>query len=109
VTYLTEALPIDKTRGQIEIVVKVTRDAAIPGTSASRGVHSCAAALGISLKPLHPNSSDPELTSYYSAQIADPTVIANITEQLRNCDGVEGAYAKPTGEVPFGVQQISGR
>jgi hypothetical protein len=65
---------------------------------------ACAAELGIALESLDPSASDAELASYHIA-IVTPGTAARAIERLRQCDGVEAAFAKPRGETPTGGTQ----
>jgi len=85
---------------RMELIVKFKSDAAVPNTAAHRAIHACAAGLGIALQPMHPHTDDPELSSYYLAQVPDPTAISHIAEELLRCEGVEGAYQKAGGQLP---------
>jgi hypothetical protein len=73
----------------VEVIVRLT----------SAEAQECAKRLGIVLERLHPGTSDPELATYAVAHVSSDTAEAIIAD-LRNCDGVEGAYAKPRGEPP---------
>jgi hypothetical protein len=84
-----------------EVIAKLTPEAAASGTSEHRAVQSRAAELGVSLEPLHPSASDPELSTYFVVHV-DPVSRQRVVEQLLGLDGVEGAYAKPRGEPPEG-------
>jgi len=77
----------------IEVIVKLKHPD-------SRGaVESCAARIGVSLQPLHPSTPDPELSTYFHTHV-DPATLDPMLEKLRECDGVDGAYAKPRGDIP---------
>jgi hypothetical protein len=81
----------------VEIVVKLT-----PGqTGVSHdALKACINALGIVLTPIVPASqSESELAGYHVAHVPS-NAAARIVEQLRQCEGVEAAYAKPRSEPP---------
>lgn len=83
----------------IEVIVKLTPEAAAPNTKAHRDVQDYAARIGISLEPLHPSTCDPELTTYFIAHV-DAAGLGSIVEQLLAFEGVDGAYPKGRGEAP---------
>lgn len=56
--------------------------------------------LGLSLEPMHPDVSDPDLASYFTARVPDLETAERAAEALRQVDVVEGAYAKPAAEPP---------
>lgn len=83
----------------IEVIVKLTRDAAAPDSPKRKELQARADELGVLLAPLHPSTSDADLAAYAVARV-DPSAADGIAEQLRRCDGVEGAYAKAPGAPP---------
>jgi hypothetical protein len=88
-------------RASAELILKLAPAATIAASPAHSSVRACVADLGISVSPLHPSTSDPELASYLVAHV-DPAAVDRVIERLVACDGVEGAYAKPAGEPPEG-------
>jgi hypothetical protein len=82
-----------------EVIVKSTPAAASAGSAAYRAVHACAQRLGISLQPLYPDVSDPELATWYVTHV-DSARSKAVVEQLLGCNEIEGAYTKPRGEAP---------
>ena len=83
----------------IDVIVKLAPAAVVRESAAHRGVQACANGLGVTLEPMHPSTTDPELSSYFIAHVA-PTAVDDVVDRLRGCDGVEGAYSKPRGEPP---------
>ena len=83
----------------IEVIVKLTPEAAAPESPEHEAVRARVAELGIPLAPLHPSTSDPDLAAYAVARV-DPAAANAVVEQLLGCDGVEGAYAKAPGTPP---------
>lgn len=84
----------------IEVIVKLSPAASKPGArEVSAAIENCAAARGIRVLPLHPSTTDPELALYLVTQV-NPALLNNVIRDLLRCDGVEGAYAKPSGEPP---------
>ncbi len=83
----------------IEVIVKLTQEAAAPDSPQHKAIDARAAQLGVSLAPLHPSTSDPDLASYAVAHV-NPLEAEAVVDQLLRCNGVEGAYAKPPGAPP---------
>jgi hypothetical protein len=73
-----------------ELIVKLTSDAE-PDEIGARA--------GVSLAPLHPGTSDPELAMYFVAQAAAHTG-EDVAERLMRVDGVDSAYIKPSAAPP---------
>lgn len=91
----------DDHRPQVDVIAKLTPEAAASGSVEHRLVQSRAAGIGASLEPLHPATSDRELATYFLVRV-DPASRLSVVEQLLSLDGVEGAYVKPRGEPPEG-------
>jgi hypothetical protein len=72
----------------LTVVVKVAGNVSL--------VVESAASLGLQLRPLHPGSDDPELTSWFVAETDDGKVVS----ALRRMAGVDAAYVKPDDELP---------
>ncbi len=83
-----------------EVIAKLTPEVAESGTQ-HRLLKSEAAQRGVSLQPLHPGTSDPDLATYYIAR-GDSAGLQDVIDQLLGLEGVEGAYKKPRGEPPEG-------
>jgi hypothetical protein len=56
--------------------------------------------LGVSIRPTHPGTADPGLSSYFTLESGDEDAIQGVLEQLRANEGVEAAYVKPRDELP---------
>jgi hypothetical protein len=54
---------------------------------------------GVRLSPLHPGTTDPELSAYFVARVEAQTV-EDVTGRLMRLDAVDGAYAKPPAAAP---------
>jgi hypothetical protein len=106
-THTTETYPsagghmVDIYSSTVSVIVKLTLATVGDDGSAHRYLQACGAEIGISIQPLHPSTSDPELASYYIARV-DPSALDGVIQHLFACKGVEGAYAKPQGEEPKG-------
>ena len=58
--------------------------------------------LGLSLRELHPGATDSHLTSYYVAEADDLPAMEEAAATLASNGMVEGAYVKPSDELPGG-------
>jgi hypothetical protein len=83
----------------VEVIVKLTPDAAVQDSPEHRALEARAKQLGVPLAPLHPSATDPELTAYAVAHV-DEAAAEDVIGQLLDCDGVEAAYAKAPGAPP---------
>ena len=91
----------DEHHEPIDVIAKLTPEAAASGSIEHRLVQSQAADLGAALEPLHPTTSDPALATYFLVRV-DAASRHSVVEQLLDLDGVEGAYAKPRGQPSEG-------
>jgi hypothetical protein len=54
---------------------------------------------GAALQPMHAGTTDPELGTYFYADVDDEKA-GSLTEALRAHEAVEGAYVKPPDALP---------
>jgi hypothetical protein len=73
-----------------ELIVKLA-PGADPDAVRSRG--------GVRLAPLHPGTSDAELSTYFLARV-EAQHIQDVAERLMRVDGVDSAYVKPPAAAP---------
>jgi len=52
------------------------------------------------LEPVHPGTTDPELSRYFTAIIDSFADASAVCDRLANVPGVEGAYIKPEDALP---------
>jgi len=71
-----------------------------PLTEDSDELLKTAAELHLSLVPLHPGVEDPQLTTYFTAEVADHAHVQEVISRLRQCHAVEAAYVKPQDAMP---------
>ena len=57
-------------------------------------------AAGVSLTPMHPGEQDPELSTWFSAQIEDVAKADALAKRLLRHKSVVSAYPKPLDELP---------
>lgn len=70
-------------------------------TAASEEIVSTAQILGVKLQPMHPATTEPELTKDFIVTGFAPEQETEIKEAFLNCRDVLGAYSKPPGEEPL--------
>lgn len=51
--------------------------------------------LGLRFQPLHPQTGDPQLARYFTAEVADGPAAQAVADRLREHAAVEAAYLKP--------------
>lgn len=66
-----------------------------PVLAQSRKLHQIVRGIGLELKALHPNSSDPALASQFYVFAPDPNSAARIRQQIEEAGIVEAVYVKP--------------
>jgi hypothetical protein len=54
--------------------------------------------LAVDLVPLNPDSDDPRLATYFTADVPDAARAQEVVEQLRRSNAVVAAYVKPPDE-----------
>ncbi|WP_156397804.1 MULTISPECIES: hypothetical protein [unclassified Duganella] len=57
-------------------------------------------ALALDLHPMHPGSSDPDLTGFFYTEVADQGAAVHALGLLQQAPGVQSAYLKPRDEMP---------
>ena len=55
---------------------------------------------GLKLEPMHPDTNDPDLQSYFKVEVKDQATAQRLIEQLQKLAGIEAAYVKPPDELP---------
>jgi hypothetical protein len=56
--------------------------------------------IGVVLKPLYPETNDPNLASYFIVEVADMRNAERVITKFNRVKGVEAAYIKPPDELP---------
>ena len=85
------------------ITLKVDPGAALalhakaPETASSSDLVKRAQDLGLSLQPVHPNTSDPTLQPYFQVQVDNPELVDHVLSELGSADAVEAAFKHPPG------------
>jgi hypothetical protein len=52
-----------------------------------------------SLEPIHPDTNDPDLATFFTIDVADAREAAALVKRLCEDPSVEGAYIKPADEL----------
>ncbi|MGW0807373.1 hypothetical protein [Nonomuraea sp. NPDC002799] len=60
----------------------------------------CLRRIGGHLRPVHPGTSDPVLSTFFDIEIPGTVAPQRAISELLNCQGVTAAYAKPADESP---------
>ena len=90
----------------IQITIQVSADVARilrkqeTSTSESKKLSNMAEKLNILLKPLHRDTEDPLLVSYFIVEVPASTTAENIISHLQQSTAVEAVYLKPPDEAP---------
>jgi hypothetical protein len=90
----------------MRITVQLSGDAAqslrarAPATPESQALWATANGLGISLEPLHPDSDDPTLRTYFTVDVPDGAAAQHVIDHLRQNPAVSAAYVKPPDAMP---------
>lgn len=69
-------------------------------TTASRELLKTAWDLDVTLKPMHPDTDDPKLASYFVVELPDAATAERVIARLQNCKAIKAAYMKPPDELP---------
>jgi hypothetical protein len=96
----------DKEVMLVQITVQVSDEVASallqdsPPTARSEALARVLEPFGLTLEPLHPETADPTLRSYFTVAAADPATAQRVIDQLLQSGAVEAAYVKPPDEAP---------
>lgn len=91
---------------KIKVIVKVSADVArslnhlAPPTAESEAVLRMIKTFGLTLEPMHRDTDDPNLQSYFIVEVPDDETAQRLIDQLLQAKGVEAAYIKPPDELP---------
>jgi hypothetical protein len=90
----------------MQIVVQVrssdrrSRGGSMGAEAVPAALAQVAADLDASVSPLHPGTSDDELSRWYVIEVSDPAAADQLTAQLLELPSVEAAYVKPQDALP---------
>lgn len=92
--------------GVMHITVQVQPDVAADlrqqqtSTLAAQDLISTLSALGVQLEPLHPDTTDPNLATYFTVAVPDIATAERVVKRLQQSTAVDSAYLKPSDELP---------
>jgi hypothetical protein len=66
----------------------------------TRQLLDAVAALGITLRPMHPGQDHPLLASYFVAEVADRPAAERVISRLQGMSVVEAAFLGPESQLP---------
>lgn len=92
-------ITISVTEGAARALHHLTAD-----TAASEEIVSTAQTLGVTLRPMHPNTTDPKLMRDFVVRGFAPDQDIKTKQTFLQCRDVLGAYSKPPAEEPFNTQ-----
>ena len=62
-------------------------------------MRECASRAETTIQPLHPATTDPELATYFVAQVK-PAAVERLISDLIDAEGIDGVYEKPPAQPP---------
>ena len=78
----------------MEVMVKLKEEAR------TAPVADALAAMGLTLRAVHPRTDDPTLRSYSTVEVPDERTARQVTERLAGLEQIEAAYVQPPAELP---------
>jgi len=91
---------------KIQITVQVSADVARalyqygPSTAKSEEILRTVGAFGLTLEPMHRDTKDPHLQSYFTVEVPDHATAQRVIDYLQQSEAVEAAYVKPPDALP---------
>jgi hypothetical protein len=80
--------------------VEITTQVAGEAAGAQRELQALAAEFGVSFHPLHPDTDDPRLSSYFIVEVPDAAQVPRVLDRLRRSPVFSAAYVKPPDAMP---------
>ena len=71
-----------------------------PPTAESETILRVIEAFGLTLEPMHRDTDNPSLQSYFVLEVPDDATAQRVMDRLRQSEAVEAAYVKPPDELP---------
>jgi len=90
----------------MQVTIQVSADVAralhqqSPPTAKSETLLRMVDTLGYALEPMHRDTDDPNLQSYFIVEAPDSATAQRVIDRLRESEAVEAAYVKPPDELP---------
>ncbi|HEU5170772.1 MAG TPA: hypothetical protein VFU46_09545 [Gemmatimonadales bacterium] len=66
-----------------------------PPSAQTAELERIATELGVSFRPLHPDTDDVTLSSYLVVDVSDPDLAERVMARLRQSPAIKAAYVKP--------------
>jgi hypothetical protein len=80
--------------------VEITTQVAGQVPPARRELEALVDDFGLSFRPLHPDTDDSQLSSYFVVDVPDPAAVPRVLERLRRSPAFSAAYIKPPDAMP---------
>lgn len=71
-----------------------------PPTAQSQELVKIIKTFGLTLEPMHRDTDDPNLQSYFIVEAPDQAAAKRVIDRLRQSEAVKAAYVKPPDELP---------
>lgn len=90
----------------MQVTVQVSADVARtlrqrgPPTTDSEALWRMIKTFGLTLQPMHPDTDDPNLQSYFTVEVPDHATAQRVISRLQQAAATEAAYVKPPDELP---------
>jgi hypothetical protein len=90
----------------MKIVVQVSADVARalhqrgPPTADSQELLRIIETFGLALEPVHRDTDDPNLQSYFTVEVLDHATAQRVMNRFQQSEAVKAAYVKPPDELP---------
>jgi hypothetical protein len=90
----------------MQIAVKISADVAQalqrkgPATKELRELLTIAEVYGVTLKPMHYDTKDPNLMRHFIVEVSEHESAQRVIDGLRQSNAIEMAYLKPLDELP---------
>jgi len=90
----------------MQVIVKLLSSQTSPKTSHKAQIQvtseplDIVSSLGLQMQPMHPDTEDSNLMSYYNVEVSDPQTANDLIQRLLQSECVDGAYIKPTDALP---------
>jgi hypothetical protein len=90
----------------MQVTVQVSADLARalhqrgPPTAESEELLRIIETFGIALEPMHRDTDDPNLQSYFTVEVADYAIAQRLMNRLQLLEAVKATYVKPPDELP---------
>jgi hypothetical protein len=90
----------------MQVTVQVSVDVAqalhqgSPPTAESEELLKTIGTFGLALEPMHRDTDDPNLQSYFTVEVPDHATAQRVMNRLQQSESVKAAYVKPPDELP---------